>query len=262
MQNIHYFINKKKIDKNLKYLITIPCVNRQERNAINVIEKTFESFEKSGLFESNIDFTIYLFESGSNDLTYLDFLKEKYPKVIVISSTVSLNGVSNTLKMFFYISKLPANMYDFILWMDDDVFVCKNFIQNADIWIKKYANFSIFSSLYVPYDSQIVPNQLNVRLADIRGFYGTCCTVFKPELSKFVLSNWYNPHFEKFNYNPDTRFRDSVIKKFPLAKKICVSYPSLVEHMNIGSAIKQKKIVNKGHKSKFFIGENNDPKLI
>lgn len=262
MNSIHYFVNNQKIERDLKYLITIPCVNRLERNAINVIEKTFESFEKSGLFNSKIDITIILFESGSNDISYLDFLKEKYPKILVIYSTVPLNGISNTLKMFFYLSKLPMNKYDFVLWMDDDIYVCKNFIENADRWIKRYGNFSIFSSLYVPYDSQIIPKQFNVRLADIRGFYGTCCTIFKPELSKFVLSNWYNPHFEKFNYNPDTRFRDSVIKKFPMAKKICVSYPSLVEHMNIGSAIKQKKIINKGHKSKYFIGELNDPLII
>jgi len=262
MHSINHFITKKKIERNLKYLITIPCVNRLERNAINVINQTFESFEKSGLFESDIDLTICLFESGSKDISYLDLIKEKYPKVIIMYSSTPLNGVSNTLKMFFYISKLPANSYDFIIWMDDDIYVCKNFIKNADKWIKNYANFSIFSSLYVPYDSHVVPNNINIRMSDIRGFYGTCCTIFKPELAKYVMSNWYNPHFERFNYNPDTRFRDSVIKKFPMAKKICVSYPSIVEHMNIGSAIKQKKIVNKGHKSKFFIGEDNDPNYI
>jgi hypothetical protein len=46
-----------------------------------------------------------------------------------------------------------------------------------------------------------------------------------------------------------------------MAKKICVSYPSLVDHMNIGSAIKQNKLINKDHKAKLFIGVNNDPKF-
>jgi hypothetical protein len=261
MNNLNYFISKKKIDKPLKYLITIPCVNRLERNAINVIEKTFEGFENSGLFNSNIQFTIYLFESGSKDTTYLNSIKEKYPNIIIEYSSIPLNGVSNTLKMFFFLTKLPPNTFDFVLWMDDDIYVCKNFIENADRWIKNYANFSIFSSLYVPYESSIIPNQKDVRLSDIRGFYGTCCTVFKPQLAKFVINNWYNPHFERFNYNPDTRFRDSVIGKFPMAKKICVSYPSLVDHMNIGSAIKQNKLINKDHKAKLFIGVNNDPKF-
>jgi hypothetical protein len=130
MNNIQYFITKKKIEKikNLKYIITIPCVNRLERNAINVIDKTFEGFEKSGLFESNIDITFYLFESGSRDITYLNKIKEKYPKVIIEYSSIPLNGVSNTLKMMFFLSKLPPNSYDFVIWMDDDIYICKNFI--------------------------------------------------------------------------------------------------------------------------------------
>jgi hypothetical protein len=163
--------------------------------------------------------------------------------------------------MFYYINKIPKNTYDFVLWMDDDIYVCKNFIKNADIWIKNYANFSIFSSLYIPYNSFYIKNRKYVKLANLPGFYGTCCTIFKPELSKYILPNWNNKHFEDFGYNPDTRFRDSVRKYFPTASKICVSSQSLVEHMNIGSAIKGKKVVNKGHKALYFIGEDNDPEL-
>jgi len=273
MLHMNYFITNQKIsyDKKLKYLITIPCVNREERNAINVIERTFESFEKSQMFQSDIDFTIILFESGSKDTSYLNFIneyKEKYcnknnsnKKIEIIYSSVPLNGVTNTLKMFFYLNKLPDNLFDFVIWMDDDVFVCSNFIKNADIWIKNYANFSIFSSLYVPYNSYTIQNRKYVQLANLPGFYGTCCTIFKPKLSRFVIPTWFHSHFQKWEYNPDTRFRDSIRMKFPYAKKICVSYPSLVQHMNIGSAIKMKKQVNKGHKTKTFIGEDNDPQL-
>jgi hypothetical protein len=271
MSNINNYITKQRIpyEINLKYLITIPCVNREERNAINVIERTFEGFERSGLFTSNINIDIILFESGSKNKDYLKFIdtyKTKYSmngknNIHIIHSNIPLNGITNTLKMFRYLSKLPSEAYDFIIWMDDDIYVCKNFIKNADIWIKNYANFSIFSSLYVPYNSVFIENKKYLQLSNLSEFYGTCCTIFKPSLSKFVIPNWYNPHFEKFEYNPDTRFRDSVKYYFPLAKKICVSFPSLVEHMNIGSAIRHKKEVKVGHKAKFFIGEDKDPEL-
>jgi len=33
-------------DKDLNYLIVIPCVNRDERNAVNIIDDTFLGFEK------------------------------------------------------------------------------------------------------------------------------------------------------------------------------------------------------------------------
>ena len=262
MSEIKNFITNKKINYDIKlnYLIVIPCVNREERGAINIIERTFESFENSGLFNSDIK--IILFESGSKNTSYLDNIKNKYDKNIeVIYSSIPLNGNTNTLKMFFYISKLAKNSFDFIIWMDDDIYVCNNFIKNADIWIKNYANFSVFSSLYVPYNSYPIKNRKYIKLADLPGFYGTCCTIFKPELSKIVIPNWFNPHFEKFQYNPDTRFRDSVRNKFPFVRKICVSYPSLVQHMNIGSAIRGKKKVNIGHKTDNFIGENIDPEI-
>jgi len=265
MIHLDYFINKKIIprDTNLKYLITIPCVNRSERNAINVIDRTFESFKKSGMFDSDINFTIMLFESGSKDTSYLDFINDYNMKnnIHIIKSELPLNGNSNTLRMFYYLNKLQDNLYDFVIWMDDDVFVCNKFLENADAWVKNYANFSLFSSLYVPYNSFPIKGREHVQLANLPGFYGTCCTIFKPKLSKFVIPLWYNQHFEKFNYNPDTRFRDGIKQHFPNAKQICVSYPSLVQHMNIGSAIKQKTVVKQGHKTKTFIGEDNDPKF-
>jgi len=268
MPQLDYFITKQKIpnDKKLKYLIAIPCVNREERNAINVIDRTFESFKKSGLFEScEIYVKIMLFESGSKNINYLNFIseyrKESDCNITIVYSKTPLNGNSNTLRMFDIISKLPEESFDFVIWMDDDVFVCKNFIKNADTWIKNYANFSIFSSLYVPYNSFPIQNRKYVQMANLPGFYGTCCTIFKPRLSKFVIPGWYSEHYEKFNYNPDTRFRDNIKKQFPKALRICVSSPSLVQHMNIGSAIKQKTTVKQGHKCNNFVGEDNDPQL-
>jgi hypothetical protein len=261
MYKIENFITKKRINYNikLKYLIAIPCVNRAEKGSTNVIERTFESFEKSGMFNSNIQFTIILFESGSNDVSYLDVLK-KY-NIQIIYSNVPLNGNSNTLRMFFHLSKLPKNTYDFVIWMDDDVYVCKKFIENADIWIKNYANFSLFSSLYVPYNSFPIKNRKYIQLANLPGFYGTCCTIFKQKLAKYVIPYWYDKHFNMFNYNPDTRFRDGLKKQFPMAHKICVSYPSLVQHMNIASVIRRRSDDNKGHSTTTFIGEDNDPEF-
>ena len=267
---LDFFITKEKVpyDKKLHYLITIPCVNREERNAINVIHKTFESFKKSNMFSSDISFDILLFESGSKDISYLDFIKsytELYTiSIHIIRSHMPLNGISNTYRMFQHICHIHEhlrNKYDYVLWMDDDVFVCKEFIKNADQWIKNYASYSIFSSLYVPYNTTWIHNRKYIQLASLHGFYGTCAVIFKPALAQYVLPYWYHEHFEKFEYNPDTRFRDSIRYSFPEARKICVSFPSLVEHMNIGSAIKQKKNVTIGHRAKYFIGEEKDPEL-
>ena len=100
-------------DDKLKYLICIPCVNRTERNALNIIDKTFEGFEKAGMFESEIDFDIILFESGSIDKSYLNFVEEyksKYKKnIFIYESNKKENANTNTYRMFVYIRKLPKN---------------------------------------------------------------------------------------------------------------------------------------------------------
>lgn len=251
----------------LNYLIVIPCVNREERNAINIIDETFKGFENSGMFLSKINFKILLFESGSKNVNYLDFLKEyqeKYPnKIEVIYSSLKLDGNGNTFKMFIYLNKIPKNMVDFIIWMDDDIFVCKNFIENADAWIKKYGNFSLFSSLYDynKYKSSPIPKFNNVRHSSLPGFYGTCCTVFKPEITKYPVAQWFHKHHQMFNFNPDVRFRESIRKYFFHVTKMCVSNPSLVQHMNIGSSIYKNKQKNNGHRCENFIGEDIDPKF-
>ena len=248
----------------MKYLITIPCVNRAERGASNVLERTFESFEKSGMFESKINFKIVLLESGSKDTSYLDFIqkyKEKYNTDIEIHySTQVLNGTTNTFRMFVYIKKV-IDYIDYVLWMDDDVFVCKNFIENADLWIKKYAKNLPFTSLYAPYRTNLDNKHRFRHNALIGSFFGTCCTVLRPYVADAVLKYWFLPYFDQYNYNPDRRFRDCIMKEYPWYKIFFLSFPSLVQHMNIGSTIR-KNPNSRGHEALYFYGEHVDPNYI
>ncbi len=74
-------------DELCTYTVMIPCVNRTERGAINVIDKTFDNFEENGYFDEipNVNIQFYLLESGSKDLSYLAALKpylDKYPNKI------------------------------------------------------------------------------------------------------------------------------------------------------------------------------------
>jgi hypothetical protein len=248
----------------MKYLITIPCVNRAERGASNVLERTFESFEKSGMFVSKINFKIVLLESGSKDTSYLDFIqkyKEKYNTDIDIHySNKVLNGTTNTFRMFVYIKQV-INYVNYVLWMDDDIFVCKNFIENADLWIKKYAQNLPFTSLYAPYRTNLDNKHRFRHNAPIGSFFGTCCTVLRPYVADAILKYWLLPYFDEYNYNPDRRFRDCIMKEYPWYKTFFLSFPSLVQHMNIGSTIR-KNPNSRGHEALYFYGEHVDPNYI
>lgn len=310
--------------KPLKYLICIPCVNREEKNVKNVIQFTFKSFEEGGLFKSKIPWEMCLFESGSKSISYLEFIdtyREKYPhiKIHILENEFPLDGYTNTHRMFVYLSKIFQkkkkkenevkedkkenedklspdgdnmlhsessnelskkaeneleevqeenekeeveeiekinNQYDFIVWMDDDVLVCRKFIENLDAWVRLFGNSSIFTSLYVCYPSFKLQNTHLANYAHIYNYFGTCCTIFRPFLCKFIV-----PKFFDFPGKPDSRFRYSVQHFFPQQNKIIVGSGSLVQHMNAGSV---NHIGNKnysGHRAHNFVGIKNDPKL-
>ncbi len=265
---------EQKIDFNhkLNYLFIMPCVNRLERNAIQVIDKTFENFEKNGLFDTslnNVNWRFLLLESGSTDLSYLDSLKpylEKYnDRISILCSNSPLDGPRNIFRIFEIANKInQSNEFDYIVWMDDDILVCENFLKNLDVWVRNYMNFTLFGSLYTPYHSfPINPNSKpnsNVRKSYIRSYHGSCCTIFKPCLAKYMLPYWFKTNLLRNVVEPDLRFRESIMKFFPNIQFFLVSYPSLVYHLNIGSAIYGHKQIKKGHQCREFVGVQNDPK--
>ncbi len=278
--------------KPLKYLICIPCVNREEKNVKNVIQFTFKSFEEGGLFKSKIPWEMCLFESGSTSTSYLQFIneyREKYPhiKIHILESDIPLDGFTNTHRMFIHLTKIFEkkkkvkmenekiemkeenekeevkeenekidNHFDFILWMDDDVLVCRKFLENTDAWIRLFGNSSIFTSLYVCYPSFKLQNTHLANYAHIYNYYGTCCTIFRPFLCKFIV-----PKFFDFPGKPDSKFRYSVQHFFPQQNKIIVGSGSLVQHMNAGSVNHQGNKHYTGHRANNFVGIKNDPKL-
>jgi len=263
------------IQRKLKYLLCFTCVNRSEKNPNiqNCIHYTFQSLENGGCFQSNISFDIRLFESGSNDLHYLDFIdeyREKYPQhnIQIVTNSFPLDGFTNTHKMFVELSKLEKHEYDYIVWMDDDVVVCKKFMENLNAWVKRYGHLSIFTSLYVCYYSfpfqtqhknQMVNRNIQYPLCEwayIHNYFGSCCTIFKPSLCKYIPTHF----FSKIG-KPDSKFRRCVEHFFPNQQRILVPSVSFVQHMNVGSVIHQHTKGYKGHRAKNFVGINHDPKF-
>ncbi len=255
-------------EEKLKYLFVMPCVNRLERNAIQVIDKTFENFEKNKLFDNleNVEWKFLLLESGSKDIRYLDsilpYIQKYLNQINIIYSQTPLDGPKNIYRIFDIASKLKESEYDFIIWMDDDIVVCENFLKNCDYWIRNYMNFTLFGSLYSPYHSFDVPklNSSICKQSYIRSYHGSCCTIFKPRLAKYILPLFFKPQMLRNVVEPDLRFRESIMKFFPQIQFFLVSYPSLVYHLNIGSAIYGHSNVKKGHQCREFIGTSNDPK--
>lgn len=244
-----------------KYLLCLLCVNRQEKGCQNIIRYTFQSLENGGLFKTNIDWEMNIYESGSTDLSYLDFLqeyREKYPhvKIELKTNPFPLDGFTNTHRMFMDLSQMEQNRYDYVLWMDDDIVVCKKFMENMHGWMRTYGKKSLFTSLYVCYPS--FPSKISpqVHWANIYNYYGSCCTIFKPQLAQYVIQ-----HFFSKVGKPDSKFRRCMEHFFPQHTTILVPRVSLVQHMNMGSVNHANNKHYKGHRSHNFVGVNQDPKF-
>jgi len=241
-----------------KYLICITCVNRAEKGIKNVIQYTFQSLKDGGVFQSKIPFDIILFESGSKDLSYLDFIEEyktNYPHIqfTILENSFPLDGFTNTHRMFLHLTKLESD-YKYVIWMDDDILVCKKFMENLHGWMRKFGHKSIFTSLYVCYPSFSTKIHPSVHYSYIYNYYGSCCTIFQPQLAKFVT-----PLFFQKVGKPDSKFRRSIEHFFPKQNTILVPKYSMVQHLNAGS-VNHAGTQYKGHRSHNFVGIKNDPK--
>jgi hypothetical protein len=247
----------------MRYLICIPCVNREEKaNVKNVLHITFRSLEEGGVFQQKkIPFDIFLFESGSKNLEYLQFLEEyrqKYPhiQIKVLEHPTPLDGYTNTHRMFLHLTQFDKEdrTYDYVIWMDDDILVCKKFMENVDGWMRKFGHKSIFTSLYVCYPSFPSKIHPSVYYSHIFNYYGSCCTIFRPQLAKAV------PHlfFQKVG-KPDSKFRRCIEHFFPNHPTILVPKVSFVQHLNAGS-VNHAGTDYKGHRSHNFVGVKRDPK--
>ena len=249
----------------MRYLICIPCVNRLEKaNVPNVIHMTFKCFEQGGIFQSKIPFDIYLFESGSTDISYLDFIsqyQEKYPhiQIKIITHPSPLDGFTNTHRMFVHLQQEINQKefhYDYVVWMDDDIVVCKRFMENLHGWMISYGKLSIFTSLYVCYPSFPTKLSHRVHYSYIHNYYGSCCTIMKPNLIQYAI-----PVFFQKVGKPDSKFRRSIEHFFPQNNTILVPSVSMVQHLNVGSVNHKDNKGYKGHRSHNFIGMMKDPKF-
>lgn len=235
-----------------KYIMAMTVCNRLEKNGTPTLDLTIDSLKKSGLWQSKIDFTLVLHDSGSVDTSYLDKY-ESLPNVLVVKSKEKAGILKNAVLMLKYICKnLQA---DYILYIEDDILFCKNWIENLDHWTRSYIRPADWCfSFYCPYE-HLSPFGLNIFNWRLDSFYGTQC--FGVPFDKLASLTDF---FEKKNKEGYERGNDMFLSEWirisSRKESIKTSYPSIVQHMAIGSTLDSY-----AHKSPSFLGEDIDPKF-
>lgn len=246
-----------------KYVISILAYNRSDLGNDNLIKESMISLYKSGLFESNIDFKLLLHDSGSLDMEYLEEYKN-LPNVIIKKCKQSTNQLVNAHSMLSYINNNIE--CDYIIYMEDDILFCKNWLENIDNWIHKHEeNTDLIFSFYSPYLDTLIEYENNKDIDmwkyNIEKFYGAQCLAFKPDKILSILSIFNKSDlYPKNNGIGIPGFTDMLIQNWLKNNSeksfIKCSVPNLIQHMNIASSYGTT-----GHKSLCFFGEDVDPRI-
>lgn len=237
----------------MKYAIVMTVCNRSELGGGDTLDKTMNSLKNSGLWESGIDFTLLLHDTGSDNKTYLDKYKN-LPNTIIECNKNREMMLINVINMLVYTKEhIPC---DYIVYLEDDIIFCKNWIQNVDAWLNKNVDYdNWFVSFFYPYPKEDFKSQV-IKLPSEK-YYGTqCLGIMRSKLESLIN------HFDAKNKEGYQTGQDMFIREWLVlgnnSEFIKFSNPSLIQHQNLQSTLSTSvsELI-----SDLFVGEDQDPKF-
>jgi len=215
----------------MKFITTIITSNRCPDE--NYIMNTIKSLEKENILNET---EVNVFDSGSEDVSYLDFLKNK--NIIVHTHNIKLNLNENRIRAFETVEKHDG---DYIIFLEDDIELCDEFLFKVKKFIKKYdVGFWDFCT---PYDE--IVHRFNDGFdywdCPIEKFYGTQCIVIKKDIIPEIIIELKSGIKDMLakgkpsSKGGDLHFKRWFIKHNKTHMKCCV--PSLVQHKGKKSTI-------------------------
>lgn len=240
-----------------------------ENNKHNVIPPenyfhiTMESLKKSGLFESDINYELHLFDGGSLNLDYLNEYKE-WKNVFIHPTDKYITRNENWIRALKYSENVNCN---YVIGLEDDLKFCKNWIESIHKFTsenKKLIDNNPMTMFYCPY--QEIERKYNNKklywLQPYKKFYGTQCIMFTKQraihCANHIEHAILNHKDYKFNFRSkissgmftqafDMWLQEWGQSEFP-KKYFVASAPSFVQHIG-----------EKGHckyHTSFFLGED------
>lgn len=174
-----------------KYSIVMMTVNRAEGysgKSQNYVHTTIENLRKAHVFDYP-GTIVNLMESGSTDLSYLDFLKnsrDKYP-VNIIQSNRRLFLPENFSRSLRY-GAAQAKRY--VILMEDDVELVPHFMDTLNKFVGKY-NKEYLWSMHAAYKEIAKEAKKGKDMFKLSAgkFYGNLCIILKVEYA-LELADW------------------------------------------------------------------------
>ena len=237
----------------MKFCISMITIDRGMVGRKNYLGETMESFLASGLWDSSVEFEFHLFDGGSEDRQYIRpwanmFNKIHYP-------TYRIAPKINAGRAMMIGADTDC---DWVIFCEDDITVCKNFLKGAAAWLEKYAaeQYRVVA-LYCPY-MEVTWNQEQGEPYweyPVQSFYGTQCIAVRrgdaERIGHYVLSE---KNFEQAGQGYDLIMKAWHKETYPDLQVLQASVPSFVQHIGEDSFINPGRF----HACKSFPGNDWD----
>jgi hypothetical protein len=235
-----------------RYLLGMTTCDRVQRGGVDLLPSTLASLEKSGLWNSGIDFHLLLHDTGSTHLDYLNRYRS-LAKASIACCEKESHQCENVIRLLEH----ALDRYDaeYLVFLEDDILFCRKWIENLDAWLGRYATEEDYMiSLYACY-AHVLAAFFRGRMIshiELHGFYGAQALVFPFAKVPDLLAKLTVLQEEKFPGYIDMQFKEALMRSGMTDIPTCV--PSIVQHINRGSTLSTPT-----HRSPVFFGEDQDP---
>lgn len=248
----------------LKYYCSIITFNRKENfsNLPDYLDMTITSLKKSGFFESTIDATLFLNDSGPKEKSHIIkyennpkiqcFYLEQFPKFEVHVGYSEIVKKAN-YNAFLALERSLDYDYEWFIFMEDDLEFCNRFIESVDLYIQDWITSSDrLISFYTPYEQVEACYKQKVHAWKYRvgDFYGAQCFAIRKVDVGYLLN-----HLKKlfipnspWGLAVDINLKHWLWDNYPAYNFFVASVPSFVQHKGNMSSLSSHQHVAQSYK--------------
>ena len=230
-----------------KFALSLVTVDRTPRP--NYLAQTLRNFERGGIFKSSLFHSLSIADSG---------VGTHWPSPALIESGISLTHVGvcrtgarrpSSVNAATALAAGVATGCEWILFFEDDVDVCGDFLESVDRWLTAYAKpeYHVFPfGANYPHVQVAADNLEFVWEYDTHLFYGSQCFAIRADDARSLADYWStNPEVPG---GTDMAIDIMVAQwhrlKFPTQPNFLASAPSFIQHIGRASYATTKEVTH------------------
>ncbi len=205
----------------------------------NYLARTLSNLSRSGVFKSRRLDSFHLIDSGDKMGGY--GAKDIQDQICYHPSESVKRSPNANVSEAIHVGSMCE--VEWILFLEDDIDVCADFLDGVGAWLDKYGKMKkpvfLFGSMWSRKDGEYTEVQL-------QHFFGTQAFVIRvqdgPSLSDWLEEHEYTKSKDGASY--DLLMGDWSKKNWPESNHFAVSSPSFVQHIGMNSVINPRNDVH------------------